>query len=401
MEYEDPLLAFGDFLKGTCEFMCPVSERKMREREMLLHPLERREQTALPEQGVPRQSQCRSGKIHSKRNENYQADPEKIVKAFSRSAAGHKMPSPADLRPFPVLDKTVTYLIEKIASTEIEKPSWVDRYNFVTDRLRAVRQDMVIQGLPASECIKLLVPMVKFHIFAGYWLSEKPIHLFDPKINGSFLTECIKRLLVMYNGVKEKGQPKNNATAEETSAAQCGEICTGTEHMINALYLIINLGSPEVLNQASERLLDVKECKCCIENIAFEMSLASWRGNYVRVCSLMQKLTPLLCMAAALHLPSIRRHALMVMTIAYSNQVLRFPAALLQKLLLWEDCHQVYEECRYYGIIIDKSQEAEYSVRFLKGTFDTNIKQKQPSRLLWIDKLLSNLTVAKILLSNI
>ncbi|XP_034247328.1 SAC3 domain-containing protein 1 [Thrips palmi] len=398
MEYEDELLVFGDFIKGTCELMCPVSERKMREREKLLHPLERQTQPVLPGEAVSERSHSSKGKIYLNRNENYRADPDKIVKAFSRSAAGHKMPSPSDLRPFPSLMKTVSYLIEKVASCEIEASAWVDRYNFVTDRLRAVRQDMVIQGLPAAECIKLLVPMVKFHVFAGYWLCGKPIHLYDPKINGSFLTECIKRLLVMYNAVKGMEHPGSKPKGENTSTQET-EHCNNTEHLMNALYLIIGLGNPEVLNQASEKLLYLKDCKCCVMHLAFQISLASWRGNYVKVCSSMKTLTPLLCMAAALHLPSVRRHALMVMTTAYSNKVLKFPAALLQQHLLWEDRHQVYKECQHYGIPVDKSQNTEPSVHFQKGTFDLNAKQIQPSRLFWIDNHLSNSTVAEILLN--
>lgn len=63
------------------------------------------------------------------------------------------------------------------------------------------------------------------------------------------------------------------------------------------------------------------------------------------------------------------------MSVAYSNKVLKFPTELLQKLLLWEDCHQVYEECQHYGIPIEKSQVTESSVHFQKGTFNLNVKQ--------------------------
>lgn len=81
-----------------------------RERERLLHPLERQTISTL-------QSNDRScpvqGVKQSKQYQNHIADPLRTIKAFSRSAAGHKMPQPADLRPFPVLDMTVTYLIEK------------------------------------------------------------------------------------------------------------------------------------------------------------------------------------------------------------------------------------------------------------------------------------------------
>lgn len=93
---------------------------------------------------------------------------------------------------------------------------------------------------------------MKYFLFGR--LSERPIHLFDPKINGSFLSECIKRLLVMYNAVNEMGHPKDNLTDKKTST-EPGVNCNNTEHLMNALYLIINLGNPEVLNQASGKFL--------------------------------------------------------------------------------------------------------------------------------------------------
>jgi hypothetical protein len=51
---------------------------------------------------------------------------------------------------------------------------WCIVYDFVFDRLRAVRQDLVIQGLGSVDSIKVLEPIVRFHCYAGYryeWYS--------------------------------------------------------------------------------------------------------------------------------------------------------------------------------------------------------------------------------------
>lgn len=45
---------------------------------------------------------------------------------------------------------------------------WNVVYDFVMDRLRAVRQDMVIQNLTAAESISLLQPIIRFYAFAAY-----------------------------------------------------------------------------------------------------------------------------------------------------------------------------------------------------------------------------------------
>lgn len=389
------LSAFGDFVRGTCEFMCPVNERKLRERERLLHPLERLvgSQKPINKKG--------GGNKESKENEVYAADPCKIVKSFSRSAAGHKMPSASDLRPFPVLDKTVSYLIKEIACHEIKTPGWVDRYNFVTDRLRAVRQDMVIQNLPIPECIKLLEPMVKFHVFAGYWLCENPIHLFDPKMNFSFLQECIKRLLVMYDIAEA-----NTVSGEQDLTKAVRDVtCSSTEHITRALYHLINLGNSQSLNEGAMRLMNNNnKCKSCLESEAFQLSLSVWRGNYVHACKAIRKLSPLLCMAAALRLPTIRRHALMVMSTAYSSKSLKFPLKLLQEILLWNDQPQAVEECKYYGVPLSKSEDSEWNLEwnicFQRGHFNMDIKEAQPSRLKWLDQTLPDSSVTKILIAK-
>lgn len=53
-------------------------------------------------------------------------------------------------------------------------------YDFVNDRLRAVRQDMIIQRLPPRECQVLLEPMVRFYVYFGYRYINcvQFIHLF-------------------------------------------------------------------------------------------------------------------------------------------------------------------------------------------------------------------------------
>lgn len=41
-------------------------------------------------------------------------------------------------------------------------------YDFILDRLRAVRQDMIIQNFPVADSISILQPIVRFHAYAAY-----------------------------------------------------------------------------------------------------------------------------------------------------------------------------------------------------------------------------------------
>ncbi|XP_021927035.1 uncharacterized protein LOC110833359 isoform X3 [Zootermopsis nevadensis] len=242
------------FIKGTCMDMCPVRERKLREKEGLLHLLELPAGTSL--QSTPT------------------AHPYLTVKSFSRSAAGHHTPHQDELRPPDILYKTVCHLL---TSTVLRQGvDWCTVYDFVFDRLRAVRQDLVIQGLGCVESIPILEPTVRFHSYAGY---------------------------------------RQHPTVKT----------------------------------------------------AFAMSLALWSGNYVRLCTLLPKLPPLLKCVAAQQLPLVRRHALQIMSCAYSSHNLTFPLSRLQTLLLYKTHKQAESDCKRYGISVKDN-----AVMFNKATFQPN-----------------------------
>lgn len=49
---------------------------------------------------------------------------------------------------------------------------WNVVYDFIFDRLRAVRQDMVIQNIGGDEAIDILEKITRFHVYAGYRYKE-------------------------------------------------------------------------------------------------------------------------------------------------------------------------------------------------------------------------------------
>lgn len=120
-------------ITGTCEAMCPESEITLRERENLLHPLE---EALILKDGRKK------------------ANPRKTVKEFRRPAAGREVTKPCDLRPPSVLKMTVNYLLGEVAMETGHQ--WNVVYDFIFDRLRAVRQDMVIQNIGGENAIEIL-----------------------------------------------------------------------------------------------------------------------------------------------------------------------------------------------------------------------------------------------------
>lgn len=148
------------FVRGSCDDFCPPSETKMydwtigylnhwrifvfrRTIERLLHfyelhpPLEyTRRMKELP------------------------------VKCFARSAAGTETPQSSDLRTFNSLLRTVEYLLTYVLMDN-RKP-YHYRYDFIFDRLRSVRQEIVIQNLDEIKTVKLIEPIVMFLSYSSY-----------------------------------------------------------------------------------------------------------------------------------------------------------------------------------------------------------------------------------------
>lgn len=71
-------------------------------------------------------------------------------------------------------------------------------YSFVFDRLRGVKQDMIIQRVSGLNCVAILERTVRFLIYASYRLCGEPLRLYDPRINDTHLQENLSWLLDCY-----------------------------------------------------------------------------------------------------------------------------------------------------------------------------------------------------------
>ncbi|KAI0764227.1 SAC3/GANP/Nin1/mts3/eIF-3 p25 family-domain-containing protein [Trametes elegans] len=128
---------------GTCMDMCPRFERYRRERENNLDKWE-----VIP--GTKR------------------VDHKRAVKIYERAAGDKTLPS--DLRPPPVLKKTLDYLFHDLLVRE----GFSQTYDFIRDRSRAVRNDFTMQhetGPLAMECHDRCA---RFHILALHLERDSP-----------------------------------------------------------------------------------------------------------------------------------------------------------------------------------------------------------------------------------
>lgn len=228
-----------------------------------------------------------------------------------------------------------------------EAVPWTVVYDYAMDRLRAVRQDVVIQSLDRWDTLSLLRPMVRFYTYAGYRLCEQPPHAFDRVINNQHLLECLKRVLCLYDG-----------------AARCTDSRDERE-LMECLYLLVAPGNAEALERA---LLLPRDVRTARVRLCLRTSLEMARGNYVRVCRAVRDLhdMPLLLVCAATHvMPRVRRQCLRTMALAYSSRgALCVPPDHLARLLLYGDVQSLTDDCRYYGL-----QVTDAGVRFSNDSF--------------------------------
>ncbi|XP_044259475.1 SAC3 domain-containing protein 1 [Tribolium madens] len=321
----------GNYIKGTCTEMCPSEEIKMREREKLLHVLE-----MVP--GTEKTKHPKASKVH-------------MVKSFSRSAAGKQI-KPETLRPPHILLKTVKYLLCDVIHTK--RLPWHSVYDFITDRLMAVRQDLVVQNVSKAESITILQPIVRFHAYAAYRLCEEIIANFDATLNNKHLQECLKKLLYIYDSYD---------FLDLEIKTVCNDYFIENRPEFEALYLIFNLGNDEALARS---LTIPKKCKTKVVKDAIKLSFCFKYGNFVRACRIIKNLPALLAAVASLHLGEMRRRAFQIMSSAYHSKNLVFPNEVLQEILLYGSLDELLQDCEYYHIRCDKE-----NVYFLKQAFDS------------------------------
>ncbi|XP_071530594.1 uncharacterized protein [Panulirus ornatus] len=191
------------FIVGTCMGMCPNAELRLRQREQLIHPLE----MAVDSSG---------------KRLNY-AQPRAMIKEFSRSAAGHEIKA-SDIRPVAVLVKTVKYLLTSLCSRK-DVP-WALVYQFIDDRLRAIRQDLCVQGVKNITCIQLQQASVRFYVYSNYRTCEHELCDFDPYLNNKHLAETLATVISWFEDLdKEDKQRKVN----DASLADASSFCNHSD----------------------------------------------------------------------------------------------------------------------------------------------------------------------------
>ncbi|EDW79490.1 uncharacterized protein Dwil_GK20505 [Drosophila willistoni] len=343
-----------DHIVGTCDLFCPTDEAKLRIREKLLHFYELKN-------GVKNQ-------------------PGILVKEFTRSAADVKTPKAKDLRTEASITRTVEYLLKDILM-DTRKPYHV-AYDFIFDRLRAVRREIVIQMYDSANTICILEPIISFLAYSRYRLSEEPIDKFDPKICDQHLQECLNGVLYCYDDLDETKKK------ESFTLRQLERRC-----FIESLYQIFHLGSIEPLARGLTLPEHVRQDAGF--RLCFDISLAYQQGNLYRVLMGFPRLPHIIGALAATKLQFIRRRLLQIFTHAYHNKQLSVPVTYLLRLLLFESPDRLIKHCTHYNLSVTSDRKA---VHFIKTDFNISADTLQAGKEPFVETKLAKIYLPEIVL---
>jgi len=350
-------------VQGQCQSMCPASEVALRIQNKLVHRLEKDE----------------NGKAVN------------LVKEFRRSAAGHRHDKPEELRPPEICLRTTMFLIKRILC---ENELTLIVYHFIFDRLRSIRQDLIVQGNPDLDIsIHILQVCVRFHLLSSYESSSNQDNAvqnhekFDSDFNFTQLLECLKDLLVLYQ-----------IKSSEGSLTECQN-----EARLEAygIYLIINLGSQHSIAWGLNLPKNIRE-----DNLIKSSLSLNWlylERNFVRFFRLVQDLPVVLKMAAHWNYPHLISLFLAVMNCGFSSKNCRYPLLHFLNLAGLSDLKLGIKICQEHNVqMTENGEDNRLNINFLKNNFKSETDGAKIShfRLHDIDYHLDRIDYGELFLLN-
>lgn len=327
--------------KATCTQMCPDQEFNMRVKNNLVNKLEKTF-------------------INSK--VNYQ-----LVKEYSRPAAGKEV-KPSELRTLETLINTTIFLVDEVH--ERDDVHYIQVYEYLFDRFRAIRQDLVIQRLDNIDAIQILEVILRFYILSDYKLCLNKDY--DEYMNYQHLSEVLFTIITSM-------KPEN-----------LGIYCT--------IYMLLNLEnklnlSVQILKLAKSLKKEYYPMNNCLRLITFYT-----QKNYVSMFRALKKL-PLICqMAFHRRIPAIQKAMIAEYNVAYSWKNTKFPVDKFIELASMNSRHSLQKFVDNKMITID----ADDNIIFQKknSTNEPNKKLNERERLNQIDQLLREKPEKDILLKS-
>ncbi|XP_055018999.1 LOW QUALITY PROTEIN: germinal-center associated nuclear protein [Boleophthalmus pectinirostris] len=290
---------------GTCPDMCPEKERYMRETRNQLSIYE-----VLPNTEM--------------------VDHCTAIKEYSRSSADQEEPLPHELRPLPVLTLTMDYIVTQILDQG--QDNYRDWYDFVWNRTRAIRKDIIQQDLRCPDTVALIEKCTRFHIHCAHQLCEEHLSSFDPKINKENMTKCLQSLKEMYQDLSNRG------------------VYCPREAEFRQYKILLNLNEGDILREVQQFRDDVRnsvEVKFAVHAFSAVNS-----NNFVRFFKLVQSASYLSSCLLHGYFNQVRSLALKTLNIAHTvgPRSTTFPLDDIVRMLMFRDGDEASAFIQQYGL---------------------------------------------------
>ncbi|KAL9407932.1 hypothetical protein AB3S75_046464 [Citrus x aurantiifolia] len=303
---------------GSCPDMCPESERAERERKGDLDRYER---------------------LDGDRN---QTTKYLAVKKYNRTAERE-----ANLiRPMPILQKTVGYLLDLLDQPYDER--FLGLYNFLWDRMRAIRMDLRMQHIFNQEAISMLEQMIRLHIIAMHELCEYTkgegfSEGFDAHLNIEQMNKTSVELFQMYDDHRKRG------------------LIISTEKEFRGYYALLKLDKhPGYKVEPAELSLDLAKMTPEIRQtpevlFARSVARACRTGNFIAFFRLARKASYLQACLMHAHFSKLRTQALASLYSGLQNNQ-GLPVAHVGRWLGMEE-EDIENLLEYHGFSIKEFEE--------------------------------------------
>ncbi|MED6133381.1 hypothetical protein PIB30_027806 [Stylosanthes scabra] len=325
---------------GLCPDMCPESERGERERKGDLDQYER---------------------LDGDRNMTSRL---LAVKKYTRTAEREA----SLIRPMPILQRTIDYLLSLLDQPYDER--FLGAYNFLWDRMRAIRMDLRMQHIFNQGAISMLEQMIKLHIIAMHELCEYTkgegfSEGFDAHLNIEQMNKTSVELFQMYDDHRKKG------------------IFVPTEKEFRGYYALLKLDKhPGYKVEPAELSLDLAKMTPEIRQapevlFARNVARACRTSNFIAFFRLARKATYLQACLMHAHFAKLRTQALASLHAGLQNNQ-GLPVSHVANWLAMED-EGIEDLLEYHGFLI-KSFEEPYMVKegpFLNGDADYPTKRSK------------------------
>ncbi|KAK7303203.1 hypothetical protein RJT34_14105 [Clitoria ternatea] len=336
-ESDNEGLETSNVIIGLCPDMCPESERGERERKGDLDQYER----------MDGDRNVTSGLL--------------AVKKYTRTAEREA----SLIRPMPILQKTINYLLTLLDQPYDER--FLGVYNFLWDRMRAVRMDLRMQHIFNQGSITMLEQMIRLHIIAMHELCEYTkgegfSEGFDAHLNIEQMNKTSVELFQMYDDHRKKG------------------INVSTEKEFRGYYALLKLDKhPGYKVEPAELSLEIAKMTPEIRQtpevlFARSVARACRTCNFIAFFRLARKATYLQACLMHAHFAKLRTQALASLHSGLQNNQ-GLPVAHVAKWLAMED-ESIEDLLEHHGFLL-KTFEEPYIVK--EGQF-LNVDVDYPTK---------------------